>query len=856
MSLLRKLFLPPGKTARTEPVAASMRPDGDRSAASEASGTTKAVADARALTEAQRFGEALALIAAAQATQPDDAELLRARAAILFAWERLREAEVVITRAQSLEPDHPDALRLRSSLAIGLGRLNDAEACLRKVVALDHGGWQSRLHLAAVLKSRGKPDEAQACFAQALEQSPGQFDCLMGVGGCKLDRADYAGAEAAYRSAIAIHPARAQAWNHLGVSLGLQLRVDEAAAAFEHALTLSRASGEPCDALVNLAVHLREAGRTKESLALFSQLLAQGPSVAGSLCYAHALLKAGHFAEGWSQYAFRWFEYPLVGLRPRYMRPVWAGQDLTGKAIVLHQEQGLGDTFQFVRYAPALKALGAANVLLRAEPALYEVAQGFAGIDHVLGAKDPPGEIDYWIPTLALPRAFGTDLTSIPANVPYLTVDPKRTERWAPMFRDVDGLKVGIAWAGSPGHMHDRQRSVTLDAFAVLGAVAGVRFYSLQKGSPAEQLKVPRPGFAPVDLGSKLDDFVDTAAVVAQLDLVICVDTAIAHLAGALGKPVWILIGAPPDFRWLEGREDTPWYPTARLFRQQRRGDWVGVLERVKAALAELVRDGPVRQRQGAPAASGSRALVPIAPIPGKPHGLPAGYSTVAETRHGIVHFFPHESPRGLSIDWYGEFLHAQVALLYPLIRPGAVVVEAGAGEGLHALALASAIGDAGHLILYETRLTVRRMLSQNLAANRIGNATVMRRVLGGPRAEGAAFDEEQEPLDELRLDRLDWLKLGAGTTALDILEGAADTIWRLRPGLFMAADDTAALDAIAARVKEFSYRCWSMHTGLFDPNNFNLRDNDIFNGRVALALLAIPEEVPVEVDLDGLVEL
>jgi precorrin-6B methylase 2 len=243
----------------------------------------------------------------------------------------------------------------------------------------------------------------------------------------------------------------------------------------------------------------------------------------------------------------------------------------------------------------------------------------------------------------------------------------------------------------------------------------------------------------------------------------------------------------------------------------------------------------------------------PVVALPSQALGHRPGFSAVAECRYGILQYLPDEALIGDSLGWYGEYLQPQLDLLARLIRPGATVLEVGAGVGEHTLFLAATLGEAGHLFLYESRPVVKRILQQNLGANRVTNITLMRRTLG---ATGEAADRGAETLDELQLERLDWLKINGSVSALDVLAGGADTLWRLRPLLFLAAADEPALGALASRVKEFSYRCWRMETALFNVQNFNRRYADIFAGRSALALLAIPEEIDVDVALDGCVEL
>jgi hypothetical protein len=459
---------------------------------------------------------------------------------------------------------------------------------------------------------------------------------------------------------------------------------------------------------------------------------------------------------------------------------------------------------------------------------------------------------------LDLPRVFGTELSSIPNAVPYLHADTERVAQWGARLAQggglkVGGLKVGLVWAGNPAHSNDRYRSMRLEQLQSLWEVAGVQFIALQKGRPAEEIKA-LPELALLDLGADLQDFSDTAAVLEHLDLVLCVDTAVAHLAGALGKPVWVMLATPSDWRWLEDRQDSPWYPTMRLFRQRERNEWGAVVAEVKQALEERVQSGPVEPQPSTPLPSLPR---PVATLPRNAPGHRPGFSAVAECRDGILQYLPDEPWVGDALGWYGEHLQHQLTLLGRLIRPGSTGMEVGAGVGAHALFLSAAAGTAGHVFLYESRPVLQRILRQNLGANQVGNVTLMQRALGrtGDPAN-PVLPVVSESVDELRLERLDWLKVNTGAGTLDVLDGATDTLWRLRPWLFLGAGDDDELKVLAERAREYSYRCWRMEVPLYNSANFNRRDADIFAGHHALALLAIPEEVDVDIPLLPCVEI
>ena len=720
---------------------------------------------------------------------------------------------------------------------------------MRELTTVQPCAAESHFGLGIVLEAQRRIVEAVVSYERALQLYPGFVDCLVHLSACRVAENDLRGAETLLRHAVAADSDRADVWNDLGMIMGRQDRYPNALEAFQRAAQLEVLRGEDVSSFINLAINARDAGQTREALELYENNLAQRPSADGHFSYAVALLTTGRLPEGWRHFGFRWLREPSLSFRPRFGRPVWAGQALRGRTILVRAEQGVGDTIQFIRYAPMLKALGA-TVQLGVFAGLEDLFRGEEGVDQVLGPNDAVPNFDFYAHMMSLPLIFGTTLESIPHEVPYLHAEPARRERWAQQLRGDPRLTVGIVWAGSPTHVRDRYRSLSLRQLAPLAEVKGIRWVSLQKGEAAGEAEAPPPGLPLMNLGPALADFRDTAAVIDQLDLVLCVDTAVAHLAGALGKPVWVMLPKPADWRWLEGREDSPWYPTMRLFRQSRRGEWDDVVERVKVALQERLSDDA-----SATVPSAHRRLLPtpIMAIPRRASGHRVGFSGLAECRYGIVQYLPDEPWIGDSLGWYGEYLQPQLDLLARMIRPGATVLEVGAGVGAHALFLAATTGEEGHLFLYESRPVAKRILQQNLAANRLTNITLMRRTLA---AAGEAVDPSTETLDELQLERLDWLKVNGNVSALDVLDGGPDTLWRLRPLLFLAAADEPALTALGSRAKEFSYRCWRMETALFNPQNFNRRDADIFSGHTALALLAIPEEIDIDISLDGCIEI
>jgi tetratricopeptide (TPR) repeat protein len=369
----------------------------------------------------------------------------------------------------------------------------------------------------------------------------------------------------------------------MGATLARLRRFEDAEALHRRAIALKP---DFADAHYNLGVALQDQGRIEEGLASYEKAIALKPDfVDAHWNHAYLLLALGRYAEGWREHEWRWRrkEQP-----PRsYPQPLWRGEPLDGRTILLHAEQGMGDTVQFMRYVPLVATRGG-RVLLQVPGPLFALAKAaFGDRVQVLADGDVLPAFDLHSPLLSLPLAFGTTLETIPAQVPYATADAATAARWRTRLGDAKGLKVGLVWAGNPQHKNDRNRSIALDRLAPLFGAAGVRWFSLQVGErKADLARLPAGTIA--DLSDGLTDFAETAAAIANLDLLIAADTAAAHVAGALAKPVWVLLPFVPDWRWLVGRDDAPYYPTARLFRQPARDDWESVALRVRRALDEL----------------------------------------------------------------------------------------------------------------------------------------------------------------------------------------------------------------------------------------------------------------------------
>ncbi|HLY44146.1 MAG TPA: tetratricopeptide repeat-containing glycosyltransferase family protein [Stellaceae bacterium] len=468
------------------------------------------------------------------------------------------------------------------------GKLDDAERLCLAIRADATDEFDLHHLLGAIYARRGRHREALACFDEALKIRPHSTTALSNRGNALQDLGRSEEALASYDRALGLQPDFTDALSNRGVTLREMGRIEEALASFERVVAIRPDYPE---ALLNRGIVLHELGRVEAALSSYDRALALRPDfVDCRFSRALLLLLLGRVSEAWREYEWR---KRRRGRLPRnFSAPEWTGEDLRGKRIVLYAEQAFGDAIQFARFALPVAARGAEVILSVPQP-LTALLRSVDGVGAVVEAGREPREIDFHQSLLSVPFVLGLGEAQIPSQVPYLRADPARIAVWSQRL-PAEERRVGIVWQGNPGADFDRRRSILLAAFAPLAAVPGVRLLSLQKKDGLDQL-ASLPADIPVDtLGEDFDvgpdGFLDTAAVIMQLDLVISADTAVAHLAGALGRPVWVVLADVPDWRWMLGREDSPWYPTARLFRQRRRGDWDEVMTRVAAELASFAR--------------------------------------------------------------------------------------------------------------------------------------------------------------------------------------------------------------------------------------------------------------------------
>lgn len=516
---------------------------------------------------------------------PDHARTCCELGTLLKGLNRPTEAEAIYRKALALRPDCAEAHYDLGVLLHSLGRLAEAIACYRHALGLRPDLPMAGNNLGAALHDLKRLPEAEAAYRSVLAFHPQYADAHYNLARVLTDLRRLPEAETAIRQALEIRPDLAPAWNNLGHVLVELDRFSEAEPAYRQALAIRPHYPHAC---YNLAVMLHRLDRAREAEAAYRQALALRADYAdATLGLAALLLGDGRFEEGWplfeSRYALqisRRHSFP-----PRVSCRQWQREALTGRSLLVWHEQGYGDMIQFARYLPALKAQGATRITLACRPELHRLFRAAGCVDEVVDAATvfPQATYDFWTFAMSVPLHLGTTLESIPPAV-YLKSEPALVERWRHRLEPLQGCKIGLVWKGSAGHTNDRIRSLpSLQTLAPLWRLPDASFVSLQKG-PGETEAQYAPADQPLlNLGPELRDFADTAAVIAQLDLLICVDTSVAHLAGALGKACWILLPATDtEWRWTGGPSGSPWYPhPVRLFRQSDPSSWSEAIEQV-----------------------------------------------------------------------------------------------------------------------------------------------------------------------------------------------------------------------------------------------------------------------------------
>jgi tetratricopeptide (TPR) repeat protein len=549
-----------------------------------------------ALQALGRHEDALLSYDSALALRPDFVAALVNRGIAQYEMMRFDKALADYDSALKLWPDNADALYNRGVALHRLERLDEALASYDSALALRPDYAEALVNRGLALHDLKQFDRALEAYDRALALASDHLETLTNRGVLLHDLARYDEALASHDRAIAAQPDHAAALDNRGVTLRKLGRLGEALASHDSALA---AQPDYAEALVNRGVTLYDLKRFDEALASYDRAIALRPDHADAhFLNGLASLVTGDLPRGWVEYQWR-RKAAIAGITPRdFPQPLWLGdEDIAGKTILLHSEQGFGDSIQFCRYAPLVAARGA-RVILEVEAPLRQLMTSLAGTAAIVAKGSPLPDFDLQCPLPSLPLAFKTTTDTIPSSVSYLRAPKQAMAHWAASLGAKRALRIGLAWAGNPKHVRDGERSMRLRDLSPLLDI-GATFVSLQKEVRAGDAEIlAKCGM--LRFGERLGDFSDTAGLISQLDLVIAVDTGVAHLAGALGKPVWILLTHAPDWRWLLDREDSPWYPSARLFRQSGTREWGSVIARVADALVEFVESHGERAERSA----------------------------------------------------------------------------------------------------------------------------------------------------------------------------------------------------------------------------------------------------------------
>ncbi|MBF0126932.1 MAG: tetratricopeptide repeat protein [Magnetococcales bacterium] len=542
-----------------------------------------------ALHQAGRLDEAATLYREILRADPDHPDARNNLGLLAHRRHRLQEAEAHFRQVLARHPDHQGATLNLANLLAEQRHHAQAEERFRAAIAIRPDFVQAHHNLSILLQKQKRYREAEPPCRQALRLQPDHVEALNNLGIILKNLHRHPEAETAYRQALRLAPEHVEVLSNLGVLLYARRRFQDAEALYRQALARQP---DHVTTLYNLGIVLWEQKRFPEAVDAYRRTLDLQPDHADAQWNLSLLfLVLGRFPEAWPLFEAR--THPNISETNSFTIeagfPRWRGEDLTGRSLLIVPEQGYGDQIQFCRFAALLKDKGAAKISLACKPPLWSLFQSLTGVELLWAQEDPRAypPHDFWTLPLSLPLHLNTTLQTLPAKLPYLRPPTERISHWATRITG-NGYRVGLVWKGNPGFNNDTRRSLPgLPQMAPWWEIPGVIFFSLQKGNGEAEARHP-PLRQPIHhCADEIRDFADTAAIIHALDLVISCDTAVAHLAGAMGKPCWVLLPARgTDWRWLHEREDSPWYPgVMRLFRQTTPGDWSGVVRRVVAAL-------------------------------------------------------------------------------------------------------------------------------------------------------------------------------------------------------------------------------------------------------------------------------
>jgi FkbM family methyltransferase len=753
-------------------------------------------------------------------------------------------------RAVAADPKFVPAHRNLGLALSELGDLVGAVQAYGRALKLDPQAADVHNNVGIAISRLGDDEKAVTYFERALAIQPnygGAFNNL-GIALANLHRDGHA--VAAFRRAIQLAPEQADAYNNLGLALTRLGKFRDAIEAYQQALRLQPNYAE---AHSNLGIALTDIGQFDEALAHYRTAIELDPqNPEPHTNRAVCLFLQGDWPEAWREYEWRLHNPKHV--RVKHDSPQWDGSPLAGRTLLLEAEQGMGDTIQFIRYAAEIKRQHEGRVIVACEAPLVPLLTGVAGIDVLQSQKDDRPMFDVWSPLLSLPGLLRHDPATFPAQVPYLHAESARVDKWKSRLAVVRGLKIGIVWQGNKWNTTDRRRSFPLGAMTPLGKLAGVNLISLQKGDGREQLEAVAD-FDVVSLGDDFDSsggaFLDSAAVMKNLDLVITADTSLAHLAGALGVPMWLALSQVPDWRWGMSGDRSPWYPTMRIFRQTELGDWTGVFQQMATAI--LAEHPELRFKR-----------------PEEFRLAGSGFNRLARTRHGLMLSNRNDTYVGRSLAELGEFSEGEAELFRQIVRPGMTVVEAGANIGAHTIVLARLVGEAGYVHAIEPQRLVFQTLAGNVALNSLANVRCYQAAAGeqlgsivvpmldvkspnnfGGLGLGAHELGERVPVmtvDSLKLPQCGILKIDVEGMELAVIRGAADTIRRCKPILYVENDRAERSPALIEAILALGYKLYWHLPPYYAAGNYYGNATNVFGDMVSLNMLGIHASVPTNI--------
>lgn len=796
--------------------------------------------------------EAQACYEQALAINPNYAQAYNNLGNLLLRNGDVENAIAYYQKAINLNPNYTEAFYNFGNALLNNGNLAEAKIQYKKAISLQPNFPEAYNNLGFILHEEGDLKAAKNCYQQALTYNPNFSEAYNNLGNFWQEKNQLEEAQASYKQAINLNPNYAEAYNNLGNICLEKGDVKNAIAYFQQALTLNP---NYADAYNNLGNVWKFKGKLTEALSLYQQALNINPDFPE----AHEnlgmiLLLNGDFQTGFTEYEWRCKTKKY--LRHSFPYSFWNGSDLNGKKILLICDQGLGDAIQFIRYVSLIAKKGGKVIILCQEP-LLRLFNNLADIEQVI--TEALVEFDVYAFVMSLPYLIGTNLDTIPAQIPYISASkPYPFILQKPLQTN---LKVGIVWAGSPNNQNDQNRSCHIKHFLSIINIPGITFYSLQKGAKAAQLTQIDTLGKVEDLSNQLNDFADTANLVAQLDLIISVDTSVAHLAGAMGKPVWLLLSFVSDWRWMLDREDSPWYPTMRLFRQSELGDWTGVFQRVAKELTKLVNDSPdslpVKSQEQSQKVINHQQLSIFDQ---------ESFNRLKKCRYGTFLYNINDLNIGHYLDIYGEYREKEIELFKQMIKPDDLIVEIGANIGIYTVFFAQTVGKQGTVMAFEPQRIIFQNLCANLALNSITNTYCYGVAVGDafgsiqlPKIDLASSHIESELVQVITLDSLNLpfcrlLKIDMEGMEWKILQGAASTIKRLQPIIYIENYHQGNLVNLRAFVHSLNYKIYWHRSHLYNPNNYFKNRLNIFGDRISINILCLPENGSLA--WDGLVPM